>query len=305
MLMAMDRELTAEEAAERRAMIGRLESEGMMNGTRCTPDGEKRALKWTIRDIGALVSLRAAGRNIGSIEMPAAFIMLYPGAILLHQKGIYRVQSIRVSKKYGKATLVRERTSNITNPVMSKSYEIQRVISSRSVGPVSASYCRIRIKRRIAAYVEKPRNSGGMGEIHDVSPPQYLDTDTLGVRIVLPAPGEPGAVHAMEHLMIHAARMVIGAEANEIGGTTDPESIILYDNSMSGGNGLSKGIYDNLGAVFERAAEMAGRCDCMEKGGCPRCVHMLGCSTSNQGLLKQGAIDLLEMLLGTQGAEQA
>ena len=302
MLMAMDRNLTEEEAAEHGAMIERLKPEGLMNRTWCTLDGRRRALAWTIRDIGAKVSLYAAGRNVGSIEMPAAFTMLYPGAILLHQKTTYRVQSIRAGKKYGKALLARERTPNITNPVMSKSYEILRVISSRSVGLVRAEYCRVRVKRRITAYVESLRSSDAEGETHELAYPEYLDTDTLGVRIVLPAPGEAGAVHSAEHLMIHAARMVIGAETNEIGGTTDPESIILYDNSMSGGNGLSKGIYDNLGAIIERATEMVSQCDCREVDGCPRCVHMIGCSTSNQGLLKQGAMELLGRLLGTQDA---
>lgn len=305
MLMAIDMNLTTAEIEEHGTMVKKLESEGLMNGSHCTLAGEKRALAWAIRDIGAGISLYAGGRNIGSIHIPEAFAMLYPGAILLHQKKTYRVHSYASRRKRGKAMLVQERIPHITNPIIVKSYDLQHVISSVSLGPISASYCRIRIKWSIAEYLEKPRNSDAEGESHDVSPPKYMSMDTLGVRLKLPVPDEDMAMHAVAHLLIHAARMVIGAEANEIGGTIDPESIILYDNSISGGNGFSKGIYDNLEAVIDRAAEIVNQCDCQEEDGCPRCIHMLGCSTSNRKLLKQEAIRLLHKMRGTQDFNQA
>ena len=305
LLTAMDAPLSGEEAARYGTIVKKLESEGLMNGTWCTLAGEERALRWLIRDIGDPVYLDA-GRKIGFIEMPAAFTMLYPGAILFHQKVRYRVKS-RVRGRNQKAVLVREHADNVTGPVVIKSHKIQGAISTKSCGGVRSTYCRIHITRMIASYAERPRSSDADGEVHSVTPPQYLETDTLGVVLELPDPGSvsPDALHSLEHLLVHAARMVIGAEGSEIDGTLGTGSIILYDNSMTGGNGLSKGIHDNLGAVLERAAEIVEQCDCREADGCPRCIHLLECSRSNLELSKQGAIDLLRRLRGVQGVERA
>jgi len=109
-------------------------------------------------------------------------------------------------------------------------------------------------------------------------------------------------LHALKHLMIHAAKMMIGAENTEIDGMVDStqKTILLYDNSMNGGNGVSRAIFEKLDLIFQRALDIVTQCDCREEHGCLVCTHWEGCSQFNSGLSKQGSKKLLESLVAPE-----
>lgn len=103
------------------------------------------------------------------------------------------------------------------------------------------------------------------------------------------------AVHGAKHLLAHAATMITGASPGDIAGMIDPVQgiIMLYDNSMNGGNGFSKAIFERQKAIIKRAAGLVRQCPCRYAEGCPRCTQWEGCSHFNKHLDKKGAAKIL------------
>ena len=105
-----------------------------------------------------------------------------------------------------------------------------------------------------------------------------------------------GAVHGAKHLLAHAATMITGASPGDIAGMIDAEQgiVMLYDNSMNGGNGFSKAIFERQKAIIKRAAGLVKQCHCGYFEGCPRCTQWEGCSHFNRHLDKMGAARILQ-----------
>ena len=105
-----------------------------------------------------------------------------------------------------------------------------------------------------------------------------------------------GAVHGAKHLLAHAAAMITGASPGDIAGMIDPVQgiVMLYDNSMNGGNGFSKAIFERQKAIIKRAAGLVRQCACKYVEGCPRCTKWEGCSHFNRHLDKKGAAAILK-----------
>ena len=105
-----------------------------------------------------------------------------------------------------------------------------------------------------------------------------------------------GAVHGAKHLLAHAATMITGASPGDIAGMIDAEQgiVMLYDNSMNGGNGFSKAIFERQKAIIKRAAGLVKQCPCGHFEGCPRCTQWEGCSHFNKHLDKMGAAKILQ-----------
>ena len=85
--------------------------------------------------------------------------------------------------------------------------------------------------------------------------------------------------------------MIVSAESSDIDGVVDPvnNTIVLFDNSMNGGNGVSSLIFHNIERIFERAYEIVDQCKCEYSDGCPKCTKMDGCNKYNIGLEKETA----------------
>ena len=105
-----------------------------------------------------------------------------------------------------------------------------------------------------------------------------------------------GAVHGAKHLLAHAATMITGASPGDIAGMIDAEQgiVMLYDNSMNGGNGFSKAVFERQKAIIKRAAGLVKQCRCRYVEGCPRCTQWEGCSHFNRHLDKKGAAKILQ-----------
>ncbi len=105
-----------------------------------------------------------------------------------------------------------------------------------------------------------------------------------------------GAVHGAKHLLAHAATMITGASPGDIAGMIDAEQgiVMLYDNSMNGGNGFSKAVFERQKAIIKRAAGLVKQCPCKYVEGCPRCTQWEGCSHFNRHLDKKGAAKILQ-----------
>lgn len=153
----------------------------------------------------------------------------------------------------------------------------------------------------------RPEDAGGGGGDGDDA-----DADAAAAAAVRPLRGEREplgdgltiadslgdadvAVHGAKHLLAHAATMITGASPGDIAGMIDPVQgiVMLYDNSMNGGNGFSKAIFERQKAVIKRAAGLVKQCPCRYVEGCPRCTQWEGCSHFNKHLDKKGAAKIL------------
>jgi len=160
-------------------------------------------------------------------------------------------------------------------------------------------------KQLVMNVVEDPGEEG----IHELKPPLFYDYTTFGIILdfnnkkesnelqeIFREPtsfvGEGAeTLHAVGHLLVYAAKMIVSAESSDIDGVVDPvnNTIVLFDNSMNGGNGVSSLIFHNIERIFERAYEIVDQCKCEYSDGCPKCTKMDGCNKYNIGLEKETA----------------
>ena len=314
LLMAKDKSLHKTELKNHSKLISKLLAEGKLckkgDFFYCTNFGWKQVESWSIRDIGYSVLLHDDYRKLGEIEMPLAFEWLYPGAIYFHDKKTYRCKKF-YKEPEPKALLDLIKTQNITYPIKSKTAKIEEIFSEKLCQSIKVMYNSVHINQCIYGYMEKNRKGSlEKSQQHKVEPPQYLDVNTLGVLLKFEGFGtfdssvimkeafheeSNPSLHAVKHLLIHAAKMIIGAENSEVDGMIDSLSgvILLYDNSMNAGNGISKAIYEKLSLILRRALEIVEQCSCKDAEGCPLCTHWDGCSQLNHELSKEGAKKLL------------
>ena len=288
----------------------------------CSDAGWKSLEEYSIRDMGRPVRLfteyysSQKEYQIGEIEAPIAYDWLYPGALYFHDKVTYRCKSFEKKGRYSKAHLIRENTTNMTLPIKFKDADITEIHESAESPNFKTVYGSVHVHQLISKYYEKNRLASlDKAEIKDVDVPLHFDFNTLGVAFGLNSQNiseklhlsdsltsTDSAMHAAKHLLIHAAKMIVGAESSEIDGMIDPTKniILLFDNSMNGGNGVCKAIFEKQDLVIERALELISTCDCKESTGCPKCTHWDGCSHFNENLEKEGARKILESMRVTQ-----
>lgn len=70
----------------------------------------------------------------------------------------------------------------------------------------------------------------------------------------------------------------------------------IYD-GVEGGLGFSRAIYGNFEALAARARERLAECGCGRPNGCPACTFSENCGNDNRPLLRDSAIDVLDLLL--------
>ncbi len=323
LLMTKDMPLHKDELKDHSKIISKLISEEKLRKSgdffHCTALGWSQIESWSIRDMGNSASLHDGNRKFGELEMPLAFEWLYPGAIYFHDKKAYRCKEFH-GGPYAKATLdYIGKTPNITYPIKSKSADIKKLFFEKSYQSIRVMYNSVHITQCIYKYMEKNRKGTfEKSQKYSVEPPQYSNVDTLGVLLKFEGFGTSGSsfttmkesfheesdssLHAVKHLLIHAAKMIIGAENSEIDGIVDSlqGTILLYDHSMNGGNGISEAIYEKLPLILNRALEIVEQCNCKDAKGCPLCTHWEGCSQLNHDLSKEGAKNLLESIVNLE-----
>lgn len=104
-----------------------------------------------------------------------------------------------------------------------------------------------------------------------------------------------GALHALEHLLHIVSPWIVMCDRSDLGTFMEPRRIYLYD-KYEGGVGLAESVIDSLDDVLQKCADIVFNCQC--KDGCPSCIQIPQCPTSNEELDKNGVKQLLARLLG-------
>jgi DEAD/DEAH box helicase domain-containing protein len=297
------------------ALVRALEREGSLaldaEGERWYARRRRPQRDINLRSTGSTYSIadERSGRVIGTIDGVRAFHETHAGAVYLHHGQQFLVRALDVDNR--RVTVLPADLEYYTQVRGEKETAVLEVMEERGAGALEARLGRIQVTERITGY-EKRRLHGrdrlGMFELS--MPP--LIFETVGLWLALPdvlpdmvreRGGDfMGAIHAAEHAMISLFPLLAICDRGDIGGisyTFHPEvgrpAIFIYD-GHPGGVGLSARGFRDLEELMARTADLLRACPC--ETGCPSCVQSPKCGNGNQPLDKEGAVLVLETLLG-------
>lgn len=260
---------------------------------------------------GQVVIVEAdTGRLLGSVDAGRASATVHTGAVYLHQGESYVVDSLDIERQVafvhaedpGYATFAREITDiDVTG-------EGERAW----FGPVSLGLVPVTVTRQIVGYLRRLPTGEVLDFIDLDVPPATLPTMAVVYTIAADAlaacgvaePAIPGALHAAEHAAIGLLPLVASCDRGDIGGlstATGPEalgslpSVFVYD-GHPGGAGFAERGFRAAATWLTATAEAIESCECPH--GCPSCVQSPKCGNGNDPLDKEGAVQVLRLVLG-------
>lgn len=244
----------------------------------------------SVRSLGQTVKVYHEGRVIGDRTLPLALLDLHPGAIYMNSGKTYIIKNIDLSAMRAEATLLKEDTGEYTKPMYSFEVIEKNVIESRN-NPY-AEYAELKIRETVYGYVIKDPYSGDeAGDQIRLREALSYDFITKGTVVRFSqidgfTKREKGkAFHGVEHAIINAARVVAGGSVNDLSGVGYPSGHVYIFDSVIGGNGVSRLLYERLDRALKVSYEMLQGCSCVD--GCPKCIYSHYCGENNRDLSKR------------------
>ncbi len=262
--------------------------------------------------IEIVIKIGSKEKKIGERELPIAIRELFPNAIYLHGGRIYKVEKLDINLRRAYVVRLPEDTNYITSPLYTSIPRIDRVIESGKILGIPYQYVELTINEIVEGYVLKDMYSSR------IISEEYLDEEisyefkTKGLVLYFPlitfSKIEPldyleraKAYHAVEHALITAAQISIGAGQTDLGGISYPTGeIVIYDGYL-GGSGLCRQLMYKLRETIEIAYKIVKNCKCFD--GCPKCIYSPYCGNNNKYLSRRNAVKVFEAIL--RGAESS
>lgn len=256
----------------------------------------------SIRGAGPQVTIidEESGKSIGTRELPMAVLDLHPHAIYLHGGRVYQSISLDVGKRIAVVQKLPEDTPYYTRPLYTTDLVDFMVLDERmSDTGVPLVYAKATISIIVQGYVvyniyggDKPVSIG------ELEKPVIYTYNTRALLLKYPINpewdfmGNAEAFHAIEHVLISAARPVCGAALGDLGGISYPSGDIVVYDAAPGGSGLARLLFKRFEKAEEIAYEIVSKCRCED--GCPRCIYSPYCGNNNRVLSRRKAIYVLE-----------
>jgi len=249
----------------------------------------------SLRSAGPEIAILESGEEIGRRELPAALHDLHPHAIYMQQGVVYEVLGLDLERRVAEVKRLREDWPYYTRPL----YEVSvREVSVRDRGlrnGVPVAYGEGVITRTAVGYATYHIYGEGPEYLETLEEPVSWSCKTKLAIAKYVTYARPEDIHALEHVIIHAARPTVGAGIGDLGGISYPSGhVVIYD-STPGGSGLTKLLYERLEAAHRVAYEILSKCECED--GCPRCVYDPFCGNGNRTLSREGGRKLIERVL--------
>jgi DEAD/DEAH box helicase domain-containing protein len=245
------------------------------------------------------------GRAVGEIDYFSAPELVHPEAIYLHGSAQYQVRELDWDGRRAYVIPVEveyytDAESKVTIKVLHSDQEenvakgIEKSLGDLSVTRTVVGYKKVRFHTH---------ENLGWGEVH--LPEQEMHTsgfwitfpDDMAERLDFSTERLGGALQGAAHLLRRIVPVWIISDPADIRSIpmvrspfTDRPTIYIYE-SIPGGVGFSRRIYDMFDEIVEGALSLADACPCDE--GCPSCVGP-AVETGKGG--KEGAAALLRML---------
>lgn len=285
-----------------------LISEGLavQRGARVYPEyrGVRRMIAehGSLRGAGPMVRIVAGRRVIGFRELPMALYDLHPSAIYLHGGRLYRVEDLDLELRVARVRRIPEEIPFYTRPIYTVDLEDFRGVDERTADSVPVAYGDLKIRVSVEGYVIRSMDSRVPPAQQYFEEPISWSYRTKGILTVYPTLADRlgfersmSGIHAVEHVVISAARIAAGAGQTDLGGISYPSGhVVIYD-SAPGGSGVAKLLYKRLEKAHRIAYEIVSSCTCED--GCPRCVYSPYCGNNNKMLSRRAAVEILRSVL--------
>ncbi|MDL2316502.1 DEAD/DEAH box helicase [Desulfovibrio sp. OttesenSCG-928-A18] len=273
----------------------------------------------SLRGSGNTVSIESAdGTLIGSVDGIRALREAHPGSIYLHLGRHFEISELDLAA--GRALARPFRPSWYTRTRSHKDTEILSLDGQKRVAGMAVQRGRLRITDTVTGYEKRALKNGQLMGVVPLDLPSMI-FETEGFWFQIP-PGARqriedarmhfmGAIHALEHAEIGILPLLVMADRNDFGGISTPmhaqtgmPTVFVYD-GMPGGAGLSTAAFDRAGQLFAHVLRVMADCPC--ELGCPSCVHSPKCGSGNRPIDKEGAMELLRLMLedSEQNREEA
>ncbi|MDD9809431.1 MAG: DEAD/DEAH box helicase [Thaumarchaeota archaeon] len=306
--MAADTPLGHEEISARGPSVLRCWSRGHIRfvgkSAQPTPSGKLALQDHNIRGLVDPVFVLDGERRLGERARPMALAELHPGAVYMSQGRSYRIVSLSERDNSAAAVRMPPGDARHTSAVVKKRIDDLHTIRSRECLDTDLRYCRMSVTMTVGEYIERDHANPSYMRYFPLDRPIEHTFETHGIRIwPHPLGGSAAgsalqewALHAMEHAMIEASCMVVGAAHSDLGSANQGRMVYVYDNT-EGENGTSSAMYDRMEEIAIRARDIIAGCGCSEdERGCVHCTFSHSCGRGNDGLHKDGAKELLQRM---------
>jgi DEAD/DEAH box helicase domain-containing protein len=265
-----------------------------------------------IRAIGEPFSIVLEdGTRIGDVSATRVCREAHPGAIYLHHGRHYRILRLDFGGK--KATCKEVDVHYYTQALSREEMEILAEAQRQPLARATARWGALRITHQVIGYDRRGLFDGERLSRHALEMPESrFDTEGLWIPIGEETAGAilsssydlTGTLHAAEHTAIKCLPLFAVCDKGDIGGLSYPlfpalsgPAIFIYD-GYEGGIGFTRRAMEVLPDWLDATRHLLQECPCEE--GCPSCVQDPQCGSGNEPLDKQGAIFLIERLLGPE-----
>jgi DEAD/DEAH box helicase domain-containing protein len=294
-----------------REVVDDLGRRGLMRARSTGGYWNRRASAFDLADIrgagGPPVQVVEAstGRLLGTVDEPSAHATVHSGAVYLHQGQTFLVDELDLDSGValveaadpGYATFARDVTD----------IAVLESLRHHPFGPGELHFGTVEVTRQVVAYLKRRAQTGEViGEDPLDLPPRTLRTRavwwTLPDTALAGLTGLAGSAHAAEHasigllpLFATCDRWDIGGVSTELHPDTGTLTVFVYD-GHDGGAGFAERGYARAGEWLQATRDAISACECDH--GCPSCIQSPKCGNGNDPLDKQGALTLLDILLG-------
>ncbi|MGB9708453.1 MAG: DEAD/DEAH box helicase [Infirmifilum sp.] len=250
-----------------------------------------------LRGVGEQVKIYSdTGKLIGFREKQMAIKELFPGAIYLHSGRSFL--SLRFE---GGKVIVKPLPKSIppvtTSPLYYTLPEEGAVHQEGEVMGVKIYYLDLTVTDVVYGYVTKTFPEGQTINQRLLDKELEYRFSTKGILLEFPAVSDwselqnAEAFHAVEHALIYAGQLVLGAAPTDMGGISFPSGHIYIYDAFPGGSGVTKALYSRMEHVIRKAYDIVSRCTCED--GCPRCIFSPYCGNNNRILSRRRAARIL------------
>lgn len=245
---------------------------------------------------------------LGTCDASQVYYTLYEGAIYLHEGESYIVKRLDTEE----AVAYVEETDVDYFTVSNESFNINttNILASDEKDDFIIKYGFSDVVISTPTFTKKRIKSHEiLGRIPLALPDTCLSTQSVHFNI----PDEisdtalgrgfniAGSIHALEHILIAMAPVLINCDRNDLGGVSFTEhpdtggkpTVFIYDGYL-GGIGIARELFKDYKLWFEKALQAMTACKCHD--GCPSCIQSPKCGNNNSPLDKAGAVFLLESI---------
>lgn len=248
-----------------------------------------------------------SGRLMGTVDPGGAATTVYPGAVYVHQGDYFDVIDWDIPAD---VALVRPSSGEVvTSALTSSAVAIDNVDETKPMSAGNMFRGTVTVTRSVNGYRRRRRVNGEVLSTHPLDiPDQHLQTSAcwwvLDDRALSDADIDDvaGAAHAAEHAAIGLLPLVATCDRWDIGGMstvihpdTGSCTVFVYD-GHPGGVGFSAAGFRHADHWLGATRDVIAGCPC--ESGCPKCVQSPKCGNGNEPLDKQGALAMLDLLVG-------